>query len=119
MEQLLEDPAWPVRIGGPFAAIRASRVLLTSIPSIPKVVSEREKYDSIVYFGCRDAKLRGMNSIMYKVVKQSRMAESPVVAKLCVCVLDHTKGRRTLLSHLIRNRTTCSRMTRARSTGGL
>ena len=28
MEQLLEDPAWPVRIGGPFAVIRASRVLL-------------------------------------------------------------------------------------------
>lgn len=72
-----------------------------------------------LYFGCRDAKLRGMNSIMYKVVKRRRMAESPVVAKLCVCALDHTKGCRTLLSHLIRNRTTCSRMTRARSTGGL
>ena len=48
MEQLLEDPAWPFRLGDPFAAIRASRVLLTSIPSIPKVVSERESTCTIV-----------------------------------------------------------------------
>lgn len=118
MEQLLEDPACQFVSEALLQRFARAAFCSHRFPRFPKS-SRNGKAPARLYFGCRDAKLRGMNSIMCKVVKQRRMTESSVVAKLCVCVLDHTKGRRTLLSHLIRNRTTCSRMTRARSTGGL
>lgn len=49
-----------------------------------------------LYFGCRDANRRGMNSIMYKVVKQRswKRLQSPVSSRVQLCAVPSSTRRR-------------------------